>query len=82
VDSDDDVSNLSLRECSLQDLARQINLLGSSVPKRLQKFQSALEEKSRVQEAKTKQLIKKDVEKAKKIVQENSERIEKLKKGI
>lgn len=56
--------------------------MNEMVPKRLEKFQIALEEKQKVTDAKMKRMIKESSDKTDKKVKQTSEATEKIKKGL
>ena len=52
----------------MQDLVLQINDMNDKIPKRLEKFQQALEERQKVTDAKMKRMIKESSDKVQKSV--------------
>lgn len=57
----------------MKDLIKQINQMNEMVPKRLEKFQTSLEEKQKVTDAKVKRLIKESTDKMEKKVKQSSD---------
>ena len=82
IDSEDDVAQLNVETTSLQDLVLQINDMNDKIPKRLEKFQQALEERQKVTDAKMKRMIKESSDKVQKSVKGQNDGVEKLKKGL
>ena len=56
-DSEDDLNDLG-EKTSMKELINQINQMNEKIPKRLDKFQVAMEEKQKVSDAKMKQMLK------------------------
>ena len=82
IDSEDDIAALDVEKTSMEDLIKQINVMNESIPKRLEKFQVALEEKQKVTDAKMKRMIKDSSDKMSKTIKTTSDGLDKLKKGM
>mmetsp|Transcript_41824 Transcript_41824/g.55142 ORF Transcript_41824/g.55142 Transcript_41824/m.55142 type:complete len:118 (+) Transcript_41824:171-524(+) len=76
------MDDLAEGDTSMKDLIQQINAMNDKIPKRLDKFQQQLEEKQKVTDAKFKRMIKESTDKSFKVVRGQTEKIDKLQKGL
>ena len=82
LDSDDDLEHIDEDGASMKDLIKQVNEMNDKIPKRLDKFQTALEEKQKVTDARMSKKIKDSTDKTSKATKATQESVNKLKTGM
>ena len=82
VDSEDDLDAMDTENTTIKDLVIQINQMNEILPKRFEKFQTALDEKLKVNDAKIKRIVKDSADKTSRSIKQNVDATDKLKKGL